>query len=671
MQLPPGFVDELRGRVSLAQIAGRRVTWDPRKSNAARGDWWAPCPFHQEKTASFHVDDAKGFYYCFGCHAKGDVLDFVRETENVGFIEAVERLAAEAGMAIPAADPVAAARAAAATGLVEAMEAAVRFYRGQLTGARAAEARAYLERRGLGAEAIERFEIGYAPDGRTVLIEHLTGKGFELSRLVEAGLAGKPEHGTPYDRFRGRIMFPIRDARGRAIAFGARAIAPGQEPKYLNSPETPLFDKSRTLYNAGPAGAAARKAGTVIVTEGYMDVIALARAGIAHAVAPLGTAITERQLEALWKLAPEPVVALDGDNAGLAAAQRLIDLALPHLGAGRSLRFALLPPGQDPDDVVRNGGPAAIAAVLAGSRPVIDLIWSRETEGQVLDSPERRAALDARLRGHVGRIADASLRAHWEAEIRTRRAALFAPAPKAPAERRSHGAFPPSGTGKRRRNRGDFPPGPIFLAPAAPSTRRSLLAQSQEGLFAEERVRESAILAGCLNHPEVAVRLEPRLERLACRCGNLEQIRAALLSALADAPDNLSRAAIAAAVRARLGRDPDSELALGQIRANPHLAPSASLEQAARAIGEELDRHAALAGRAAEVLEATADVEAGQSDGLDHGLTERVRAAAEAEHATYTRPLADDGADPGLEGPEFLSVIAASEALLARKPRRR
>ena len=225
-------------------------------------------------------------------------------------------------------------------------------------------------------------------------------------------------------------MFPIRDARGRAIAFGARALGPGQEPKYLNSPDTPLFDKGRVLYNLGPAQAAARKAGTVIVTEGYVDVIALAQAGLDNAVAGLGTAITEHQLAALWKLAPEPVVALDGDAAGLAAAHRLIDLALPLLGPARALRFALMPPGQDPDDVVRGGGADAMRALLAASRPIVDLLWTRETEGQVLDSPERRAGLDARLRAHLARIADPSIRAHWEREIRARRAALFAPAPR-------------------------------------------------------------------------------------------------------------------------------------------------------------------------------------------------------------------------------------------------
>ena len=349
MALPPGFIEELHGRVSLSQVVGRKVSWDPRKSNPARGDWWAPCPFHQEKSASFHVDEAKGYYYCFGCQAKGDAISFLRETENIGFMEAVEQLAGIAGMAMPAQDPAAAARSAANQGLAEALEAAVQFYRLQLSTGRAAEARGYLDRRGLAAVTRERFEIGYAPDGRTALLDHLTTKGFARDRLIEAGLVGLPQGGgSPYDRFRGRITYPIRDARGRAIAFGARAIAAGQEPKYLNSPDTPLFDKGRSLYNVGPARAAAAKAGTVIVTEGYMDVIALAQAGLEHAVAPLGTAVTEAQLEMLWKLAAEPVVALDGDAAGLAAAQRLIDLALPLLAPGRSLRFALMPGGQDP-----------------------------------------------------------------------------------------------------------------------------------------------------------------------------------------------------------------------------------------------------------------------------------------------------------------------------------
>ena len=514
MSLPPGFLDELRSRVSLAQIVGRRVAWDPRKSNAARGDWWAPCPFHQEKSASFHVDEAKGYYYCFGCHAKGDAVSFLRETENLGFLEAVERLAADAGMAMPERDPAAAARATANQGLTEAMEAAVQFYRLQLATTRATDARAYLDRRGLAPATRDRFEIGYAPDSRTALLEHLTGKGFAQDRLAEAGLIGLPKDGgSPYDRFRGRIVFPIRDGRGRPIAFGARAIAPGQEPKYLNSPDTPLFDKSRTLYNLGPARAAAARAGTVIVTEGYIDVIALAQAGFDHAVAPLGTAITEAQLAMLWKLAPEPVIALDGDAAGMGAAQRLIDLALPHLGPGRSLRFALMPPGQDPDDVARAGGAAALQPLLDASRPIVDLLWSRETEGAVLDSPERRAALDARLRAHLARIADPTLRAHWEAEVRARRAALFAPPPRPrpqrPDPRPRPGAPKPAG--------GIQGPG---------AARPSQLARAAGDPRVEARLREGAILAACLHHPEIALEFEARLEDLALSSPRHGEIRA-------------------------------------------------------------------------------------------------------------------------------------------------
>ena len=500
MSLPPGFLDELRSRTSLAQIVGRRVTWDTRKSNTARGDWWAPCPFHQEKSASFHVDEGKGYYYCFGCQAKGDAVSFLRETENLGFMEAVERLAADAGMPLPERDPAAAARAAANQGLVEAMEAAVQFYRLQLATTRAAEARAYLDRRALTPPVRDRFEIGFAPDGWTALLDHLTDKGFARDKLIEAGLVTAPEAGAKvYDRFRRRIMFPIRDARGRCIAFGARAIAAGQEPKYLNSPDTPLFDKGRSLYNVGPARAAAAKAGTVIVTEGYMDVIALAQAGLDHAVAPLGTAVTEAQLAMLWKLAPEPVVALDGDPAGMNAAQRLIDLALPHLGPGRSLRFAIMPTGQDPDDVARAGGAAALRPIFEASRPIIDLLWSRETEGAVLDSPERRAALDVRLRAHVARIGDPALRAHWEAEIRARRAALFAPAPR----RRPGRAEPRFRPGS---------PKPDAGVQGAGAARISQLARATEASRVEVRMRESAILAACLNHPQVALEFGARLE---------------------------------------------------------------------------------------------------------------------------------------------------------------
>ena len=306
MSLPPGFLDELRNRLSIGQVVGRKVMWDQRKSNQGKGDLWAPCPFHQEKTASFHVDDRKGYYYCFGCHAKGDAISFVRETENVSFMEAVEILAGEAGMTMPERDPRAQEKADRRTQLAEVMETAVQFFRLQLKTGAGAAARDYLAGRGLTGPSLERWEIGFAPDGWQVLWDHLTGKGVAEDLILGCGLAKPSNKGKkPYDTFRNRIMFPIRDARGRAIAFGGRAMDPSDNAKYLNSPETELFDKGRNLFNLKPAREAAGKGQTLIVAEGYMDVIALSEAGFQAAVAPLGTAVTETQLQMMWRVSPE------------------------------------------------------------------------------------------------------------------------------------------------------------------------------------------------------------------------------------------------------------------------------------------------------------------------------------------------------------------------------
>ncbi|MEM9757540.1 MAG: DNA primase, partial [Pseudomonadota bacterium] len=311
MAVPPGFLDELRNRLSLVDVIGRKVSWDEKRSNRAKGDMWAPCPFHQEKTASFHVEERKGFYYCFGCHAKGDVFTFVQETENVGFMEALEMLATEAGMEMPKRDPKAREKADRRTELARVTDAAVQHYRLQLKSAAAADARAYLQKRGLTDEIMARFELGFAPPARQGDFKALTDKGFGADLVIDAGIATKPDDGgAPYDAFRGRIMFPIRDPRGMCLGFGGRAMDPNARAKYLNTRETPLFDKGRALYNHGPAREAAGAGHTLVVAEGYMDVIALVAAGFEAAVAPLGTAVTEDQLRLLWRMADEPVIAL-------------------------------------------------------------------------------------------------------------------------------------------------------------------------------------------------------------------------------------------------------------------------------------------------------------------------------------------------------------------------
>jgi len=624
MTLPPGFIDELRTRVSLAQVVGRKVAWDGRKSNPSKGDYWAACPFHQEKSASFHVDDAKGYYYCFGCHAKGDLVTFVRETENLGFVEAIERLARDAGMTMPARDPAAASRAAVATGLADIMEIAVRFYRAQLNGAAASEARAYLDRRAVTQTTRDAFELGFAGPARSTLFEHLRVKGVAPARMVDAGLCVIPEDGgAPFDRFRDRILFPIRDARGRAIAFGGRAMAEGARAKYLNSPETALFDKGRTLYNIAAARAAAGKSGALVVVEGYMDVIALSQAGLPHVVAPLGTAVTADQLALMWRIAPEPVIALDGDAAGAGAARRLVDLALPLIATGKGLRFALMPGKQDPDDVIRTGGLAAFEALVATSRPMIDLIWERETEGAPLDSPERRAARDARLRAHLARIADPAIRAHYDREIRAR---LFAASATTRAPRFDRNFERKPDWKSRRAGHRDAEP------PRVTRTRSTLVANATDAAALAARVRESAILLGCLNHPALLSEFEDRLERAVFQCPDLAAIRDVVLSTpepgAADLPTR---------VAARLGDDPrPGLLAIGHLRASKDLGAAADPDRARRAIAEALDRHAASVGRSLEISDAERDNMQGDAN---EGLTWRLKRAAEASQTADASPL--------------------------------
>jgi len=608
MSLPPGFLDELRSRVSIAQVVGRKVMWDQRKSNQGKGDLWAPCPFHQEKSASFHVDDRKGFYYCFGCHAKGDAISFVKETENVGFMEAVEILASEAGMQIPARDPRAREKSDRRTLLVEVMEQAVQHYRLQLKTAAAGPARDYLAGRGLGEAALERWEIGFAPPGWQGLWDHLRGKGVSADLILAAGLAKpSPKGREPYDVFRNRIMFPIRDARGRAIAFGARAMDPDEKAKYLNSAETELFDKGRTLFNHGPAREAAGKKGTpLVVGEGYMDVIALVEAGFPAAVAPLGTAITEDQLRLLWRIAPEPVVALDGDASGLDAAMRLIDLALPLLAPERTLRFAILPEGQDPDDLLRKRGPAAVSELVGAARPLLSLLWQRETEGRDLDSPERRAALDAALRRALGRIADRSVREHYAVEVRRLRSELFAPPPRRPRDRR------------------DWRRAQVQAMPSA-ATRSSALAGAAE---MEDQLREAVILAVLVRHGALVAEFEGELEDMHVSTPEAEAVRAALLKT-GGAPQG--------EISDLVGTD-----ALEKLLATRHVAiqpgvRSDDAETARFCLAEEFAKLAARRGAEAEIEEAVRDFD----DTADENLTWRVSQVAEARDRAGRAASAD------------------------------
>ncbi|HGG04302.1 MAG TPA: DNA primase [Aliiroseovarius sp.] len=606
MSLPPGFLDELRTRTSLSQVVGRKVMWDQRKSNQGKGDMWAPCPFHQEKTASFHVDDRKGYYYCFGCHAKGDAISFLRETENVGFMEAVEILAREVGMQMPARDPKAQEKADYRSQLAQIMNVALQFYRLQLKTAAGAAARDYLSGRGLNDQALERWNIGFAPEGWQVLWDHLKGKDVADDLILAAGLA-KPSQkgGKPYDTFRNRIMFPILDGRGRCIAFGGRAMDPADNAKYLNSPETALFDKGRNLYNFGPARTATGQGQPLVVAEGYMDVIALSEAGFTATVAPLGTAITEDQLRLMWRIAPEPVIALDGDKAGLGAAMRLIDLALPLLEAGQSLRFALMPEGQDPDDVLKSQGRSAMQKLVESALPMVNLLWQRETQGKVFDSPERKAALDRDLRNILKQIKDPSIRGHYGDAIKALRWDLFRPMAK--------------GGGGRRNRQGKWqPPQPL----PTPSVKNSLLVAGSGAVH--EVLREAVILATLITHPTLIEPFLAPLERIEMTTPDHRAIQAIMLAENFD-----DSTALIARLEQEIGAGQLEKLFnLNHVQISPAILHRDDTDMARNCLAEELAKLEATRGARREIDEAAADMDAL----VDEGVTWRLSQAAEARN---------------------------------------
>ena len=516
MRFTPQFLDELRARLPVSEVVGKRV-----KLKKAGREWKGLSPFQQEKSPSFTVNDQKGFYHDFSSGKHGDVISFLIETEGLGFTEAVERLAAMAGLALPAATPDAARHEQRRKTLHDVMELAAKFFADTLASKNGAKARGYLGDRAISATTQLQFRLGYAPPERFALKEHLGSQGISVDDMVEAGLlVAGDDIPVPYDRFRDRVMFPITDLRGRTIAFGGRALEKDVAAKYMNSPETPLFHKGDNLYNHAAARLAAHNGALLVVVEGYVDVIAMVTAGYAATVAPLGTALTENQLALLWKMADEPILCFDGDRAGQKAAWRAADMALPHLAPGKSLRFALLPEGQDPDDLARSGGRAAVEEVVSAARPLADMIWSREIEGGSFATPERRAALEARIGDLAGNIRDEVVRRYYRQDFSERLQRTFAPETARGSYsgraytrsgnfgRESPGRFAPRnpGPGGRFESRGGrgqgitgspgLPRGPYQAA--SPQLAASPIMRGQRSAMSR---REALILQCLINHP--------------------------------------------------------------------------------------------------------------------------------------------------------------------------
>jgi DNA primase len=521
MRFPPSFLDDIRARIPISSVVGRRVAWDRKKTNAGRGDYWACCPFHGEKTPSFHVEDKKGRYHCFGCKASGDIFTFLVEKEGVSFPEAVERLAHEAGLPMPQLTEADLKREEQRANLYDIMEMATQFFAAELQSARGARARGYLADRALPAAIQHEFGLGYAPDDRSALRTHLTEKGITVEQMAEAGLiVSGDDIPVAYDRFRDRVIFPIRDPRGKVIAFGGRALNPDAPAKYLNSPETPLFHKGQTLYNLDQARAAAHETGQIIAVEGYIDVIAMHRAGFTQTVAPLGTALTGDQLQLLWRMAPEPVLCFDGDSAGLKAAYRALDMALPLLRPGHSLRFAFLPEGQDPDDLLRAEGPDAVRQVVANAEPFAETLWRRALAENDRATPERKAQFERDLRNLLQTIGDEGVRRHYLSDMGTRLQALW------PDDRRREAAF------RRIKRRDPNPYRKPWEAPQPASPQLKALASRMAPVNAHER-RERLIVLTLINHPQLLDEFVDSFAHVDFSVARLDTLRRELLDVAA------------------------------------------------------------------------------------------------------------------------------------------
>ncbi len=488
MAFPPGFLEEIKTRIAVSDVVGRRVKLQKRGR-----EYVGLSPFKSEKTPSFTVNDDKQFYHCFSSGEHGSIFDFLVKTEGLSFVEAVERLAGQAGLSMPQRDERQIQKFAAQKELIDVIDMAQAYFVENLAMPKADAARHYLEGRGITTNLIKDFGIGFAPDRRDGLIHYLEQKNISQTQMLAAGLIIKPEDkGKCYDRFRNRIMFPIHDTRARIIAFGGRALTRNTPAKYLNSPETELFHKGTILYNFAKARQPAYEAKTLLVCEGYMDVIGLARGGLYHAVASLGTALTQEQIKLLWRLTPEPVLCFDGDMAGTQAAYRVVERVLPLLQPGYSLQFALLPQGQDPDDIMRNSGLSAMQDCISRANSLVDILWERELSSAQYDTPERRAALKTRLRKTLSLIRDRDIRALYSADIKQRLDALFAPQ-AAPYR------------GKQAYYKGTSPVSPARGYAPTHEAKRSPLATNMVNLPS----REVVLISYILDFPEL---LETQLE---------------------------------------------------------------------------------------------------------------------------------------------------------------
>ncbi len=527
MSISPRFKEELRNRITLSDLIGKRV-----QLRRAGREFSGCCPFHKEKTPSFTVNDDKQFYHCFGCGAHGDVIEFLMSHDNLSFIDAIEQLAAMAGMEVPKPSPQEVQKAKEEKDLYGLIEDTTKFFESVLLDREGGAALQYLQERGVPEDQLHAFRLGYSPADGQALRNYLKQKGYTDAQMIEAGVTRPSNRGTdPYAFFRDRIMFPVTDRRGRVVAFGGRILPEHlrppergdfKPPKYINSSDTPLFHKGRMLYNEAQARQAAADGQPVIVVEGYLDVMACSAAGYKGAVAPLGTALTEDQIVSLWKMIPAapktPILCFDGDNAGQRAAARACERLLPLLAPDQSVEIAFLPQGEDPDSLIEKKGRGAFQKILDSSMSLVDFLWEHHTAGRSLKTPEARAGLEKTLNDEVTRIAERSVQQYYRQAIKDKLYKAFGP------------SFSKKQGGKGAYNARNARQAQLSVRVGRPAVSR-------------RRLLQHILLASLINHPVLFSLLEEALGMFFIENKRLDSLRQAVLNILGAEP-GLDRAGL-------------------------------------------------------------------------------------------------------------------------------
>ena len=606
------FIQELRDKLSLAEVVGKKVSWDNKKSNQSKGIFWACCPFHDEKTASFKVDDIKGLYYCFGCHEKGDCITFLRKTENLDFVSAIRRLASESGLQIPnnfetKQDPTHRKNREAMLSL---HNLAVKFYINHLKENQSKSVLDFLKNRIGSRQLIDDFQLGFAPEGKKSLFNYLSNQGYAPDIIINSGLCARNDNGEIYDRFRNRIIFPIINQRDEIVGLGGRALSSSAQAKYLNSPETEIFQKGKLLFNQNNFVPSMQKENNVIVVEGYMDVIALSKVGLKNCVAPLGTAVTSDQLQKIWRLSSAPIFAFDGDTSGEKALARLAFLSLPLISAEKTIQACKLPTGMDPDDLVSKFGKETLITLLEKPQSLLEIIWEHETKGKTYKTPENRASLENRINAILKDISNTSLRNHFSSAFYELKKKLFS------MSINSYSNFL-RGSKAPKYNRTENIENKFRYLTNQPTkdAKTSLLGSDTKPDSMESRFQETAIVISLINHPKLITSFASQLNEITFLFKDLKTIYQNIISL--NTQRKMTRKDLLDKLNDMSGRDVYQQLiSTGHLQVNPFLNEFSSFNEAQMTLDDVLTRKIAKQNLIQELADAQEDIQENNDETL-------------------------------------------------------